>query len=83
MKKQNAVATRENGVSSEVAEELAKRVFSGAYRPGEMLPKETSLVDELNVSRASVRSGLQTLASLGIIKRQVAQGTIVTDFSES
>ncbi len=82
MKKQNAVATRENGVSSEVAEELAKRVFSGAYRPGEMLPKETSLVDELNVSRASVRSGLQTLASLGIIKRQVAQGTIVTDFSE-
>lgn len=65
-----------------VANELAARVFSGQYKPGTMLPAEVDLVDELEVSRASVRSGLQTLSTLGIIRRQAGQGTVVEEFGE-
>jgi len=65
-----------------VANELARRVFSGRYGPGTMLPGEVDLVDELQVSRVSVRSGLQTLATLGIIRRQAGQGTVVEEFRE-
>ncbi len=79
-RKQSAIKADSRG--NWVAESLAKQVFLGAYRPGEMLPKETELVKELSVSRASVRSGLQTMASLGVIKRQVAHGTVVSDFRE-
>jgi len=73
-------AKRDLGVH--VANEMAKRVFSGIYRPGTMLPGEVDLVDELKVSRVSVRSGLQTLATLGIIRRQAGQGTVVAEFRE-
>jgi len=76
------IKSKHGGLGGQVAELLAKRVFSGRYLPGHMLPKETELVKELSVSRASVRSGLQTLESLGIIERQVAQGTVVKAFRD-
>jgi len=77
--------TTERGKSQlgyRVAKELAKRVFSGRYKPGTMLPAEVELVDELAVSRASVRRGLQTLSTLGTIRRQTGQGTVVEEFGE-
>lgn len=69
-------------LGNQVADLLAKDLFSGTYKPGDMLPKETELVDMLAVSRASVRSGLQTLAALGIVNRQVGQGTVVTEYRD-
>lgn len=70
------------GLGTYVANELAERVFSGRYKSGTMLPTEVDLVNELDVSRVSVRSGLQTLATLGIISRQAGKGTVVEEFSE-
>ncbi|PLX38239.1 MAG: FadR family transcriptional regulator [Hyphomicrobiales bacterium] len=65
-----------------MAEKLAEEIFSGGYNPGDMLPKETDLVESLGISRASIRSGLQVLTSLGIIRRLVGQGTVVEEFRE-
>ncbi len=65
-----------------VATRLASDLFSGAYRPGDLLPKEVDLVESFRVSRASVRSGLQTLVSLGIVRRQSGQGTVVSEYRD-
>ncbi len=65
-----------------VTEHLAQRVFSGELKPGDSIPTETELVDRFAISRASVRSGLQILATLGIIDRQAGRGSTVQEFRE-
>lgn len=67
---------------SRVAERLARDLFSGAYSPGSLLPREIDLAETFGVSRASVRAGLQNLTSLGIITRLAGQGTTVRDYSD-
>ncbi|MCP5416476.1 MAG: FadR family transcriptional regulator [Chromatiaceae bacterium] len=76
--------TRINGrdLGNQVAKQIARDLFSGAYQPGDMLPPETDLAEQLAVSRASVRSGLQTLSALGIIRRQAGIGTVVEETCE-
>ncbi|MGQ9364804.1 FadR/GntR family transcriptional regulator [Azospirillum sp. ST 5-10] len=69
-------------LGTRVAEWLAADLFSGRYQPGELLPKETELCERFAMSRPSVRSGLQILASLGIIRRISGHGTVVEEFRE-
>jgi DNA-binding FadR family transcriptional regulator len=65
-----------------VATHLASDLFSGAYRPGDLPSQGNRSGHGLRVSRASVRSGLQTLVSLGIIRRQSGQGTVVNEYRD-
>lgn len=65
-----------------IATRLAEDLFSGTYRPGDLLPKEIELADTFGISRASVRSGLQTLVSLGMVRRHSGQGTVVTEYRD-
>ncbi|WP_319530682.1 FadR/GntR family transcriptional regulator [uncultured Cohaesibacter sp.] len=69
-------------VGSLVAEEMARRVFSGEMQPGAVLPPETEIATQFHISRASVRSALKTLETLGIIVRQAGRGTTVQEFRE-
>jgi DNA-binding FadR family transcriptional regulator len=73
-------AARDQG--SRVAERLARELFSGAYPPGALLPREIDLAEAFGVSRASVRAGLQNLTALGIITRLAGQGTTVREYSD-
>ncbi|NYZ16817.1 FadR family transcriptional regulator [Azospirillum sp. RWY-5-1] len=75
-------AETERALGDEIAERLAHPLFSGSIRPGELLPKETELCDRYEVSRASVRSGLQSLVARGIVSRFAGQGTIVQDYRD-
>lgn len=75
-------AAPDRGLGDQVADRLARELFSGTYRPGDLLPKEVELVERFGVSRASVRTGLQSLASRGIVRRVVGQGTVVQDFRD-
>ncbi|MQX35061.1 FCD domain-containing protein [Roseospira navarrensis] len=73
-------AGRDQG--SRVAERLARDLFSGTYPPGSLLPREVDLAETFQVSRASVRAGLQSLAALGIISRHAGQGTVVREYGD-
>ncbi|MFV0334410.1 MAG: FadR/GntR family transcriptional regulator [Tropicimonas sp.] len=73
---------KEIPVGDQIAEALARDLLSGVYRPGDILPTEVELSDRYGVSRASVRSGLQSLAAGGIVRRLVGQGTIARDFRD-
>jgi GntR family transcriptional regulator, transcriptional repressor for pyruvate dehydrogenase complex len=50
-----------------VAEELRRRITSGAMRDGEILPKLEDLLSEFNVSKPSLREALRILETEGLI----------------
>ncbi len=69
-------------LGDQIAASLGHDLLSGRYQPGEVLPTEMELVERFGVSRASVRSGLQTLTSRGIVERFVGMGTVARDFRD-
>ena len=50
---------------------------SGAIAPGESLPSEREMADELNVSRSTLRQELKELAQQGIVATRPGAGTVV------
>lgn len=44
-----------------VAESLRRKILAGLYRPGDLLPSERQLSDELGVSRITVREAIRVL----------------------
>jgi DNA-binding FadR family transcriptional regulator len=64
------------------ADTLARGIISGQFPPESLLPKETDLVKLFDVSRPTLRSSLQTLESVGMIKRVSGHGTYVRPHSE-
>jgi DNA-binding FadR family transcriptional regulator len=56
-----------------VADKIARLIVSGVLQVGDQLPSERDLAAALQVSRETVRGGIQSLAARGII--EVSQGT--------
>jgi GntR family transcriptional repressor for pyruvate dehydrogenase complex len=53
-------------------------IEKGALRPGDRLASERELVIEIGVSRPSVRAGLRSLATMGVVKTRQGAGTFIT-----
>eukprot|EP01037_Dinobryon_pediforme_P029700 gene29700-33450_t len=56
-----------------VAEKIASVIASGLLQVGDSLPSERDLAAALQVSRETVRGGMQILAALGVI--EISQGS--------
>lgn len=63
--------------SDAVFQELRRAIQTGAYRPGDKLPSENKLCQQLGVSRVTVRAALARLASLGLVESRQGEGTFV------
>ncbi len=61
----------------QVAERLAADIGSGLLVPGARLPSERELARSLDVSRASVREALASLALQGVVETRPGAGTFV------
>jgi len=59
-------------VKEQISEKLASHIASGSLQIGDVLPGERELAAAFSVSRESVRSAIQDLASRGIV--EVSQG---------
>ncbi|WP_082582289.1 GntR family transcriptional regulator [Aeromicrobium sp. Root236] len=68
-------------LSDRVAALLRARI-ADSYEPGEKLPPETVLAEELNVSRASMREALKQLYAEGLVDRRWGAGTFVRERGE-
>jgi GntR family transcriptional repressor for pyruvate dehydrogenase complex len=66
-----------------VAAELEKRILEGSLKPGDRLPAERTLAQELGVSRPSLREAIQKLVSKGLLSTRHGGGTHVTDRLEA
>jgi GntR family transcriptional repressor for pyruvate dehydrogenase complex len=51
----------------------------GELRPGARLPTERELAVQIGVSRPTVRTGLRTLATMGVVQSRQGAGTFITD----
>ncbi len=52
-------------------------IKEGGFEPGDRLPSERKLIDDLGVTRSSLRKALDTLEREGAIWRHVGKGTFV------
>ena len=50
-------------------------LFSGQVRPGDRIPSERQLADDLGVNRPSVREAIRALAFLGLLEVRMGSGT--------
>lgn len=62
-------------------EHLKRYIEEQGLRPGDSLPPEASLADDLGMSRLSLREATKSLESLGIIEARPGEGVFVREFS--
>ena len=61
----------------QIKEQIRGLILTGELQPGDMIPAEDVLSEQLQVSRMTVRHALGDLASEGLLTRKRAIGTIV------
>ena len=61
-----------------VYNKLRNQIFSGKFRPGDMLPSENQLCAEFSASRETVRKGLKQLEQEGLIFSRPKVGYFVS-----
>ncbi len=57
---------------------LLGRIKDGTWQPDDMLPSEAELVDQYDLSRATVRQAFDMLVNQGWVFRRRGQGTFVS-----
>lgn len=62
-----------------VQHHVLSHINSGGWQPGERVPSETELVEELDVSRMTVNRALRELAAGGFLVRIAGVGTFVAE----
>lgn len=65
----------------EVQDRLKEYILVNQLKPGDPLPTEAQLAEQLGISRAAVREGLRSLESLGLIYSRRGEGRYVRNFN--
>lgn len=65
----------------QVRDYLLDQIQDGKLAPGEVLPPERKLAEEMGVSRHTVRQALSSLESFGLIEIRHGSGIYVTEFT--
>ena len=61
-------------------DEMQSRILSGQLKPGDRLPPERELAEELGISRGSVNQGILDLERMGFLRVVPRKGTFVADY---
>ena len=76
--------SEKNGTTAEeVVERLRRMIHSGELSPGDRLPPERDLARLLGVSRPTLRAGIRSLSTVGILQSRQGAGTFVVEKDES
>lgn len=65
-----------------IADLLLARIFTGELKPGDKLPPDRVLAEELGVDRTSLRAALSELAGRNLVKAVRGSGVVVLDYRE-
>ncbi|MDQ2782033.1 GntR family transcriptional regulator [Lapillicoccus sp.] len=69
------------GAASAAQESIKEYLLEHRLRPGDPLPSESVLCEQLGVSRSSVREAIRTLSALDIVEVRHGTGTFVGNLS--
>lgn len=61
-------------------DEMQSRILSGELRPGDRLPPERELAEQMGISRGSVNQGILDLERMGFLRVVPRKGTFVADY---
>lgn len=76
--------SEKNGTTAEeVVDRLRDMIHGGELSPGDRLPPERDLAKLLGVSRPTLRAGIRSLATVGILQSRQGAGTFVAQRDES
>jgi GntR family transcriptional repressor for pyruvate dehydrogenase complex len=64
------VGVKKEKLSDQVTAIIKQAIRDGKFRPGDRLPVETQMVEQLNVSKVTLRESLHELASEGLIEKR-------------
>lgn len=66
-------------VYEHVIEQIKNMIKSGELKRGDKLPSERDLVEQLQVSRASIREALSAMQIIGLIESRHGEGNFIKD----
>ena len=64
-----------------IVQQIKNQIKKGILKPGEKLPSERKLADQLGLSRASVREAIQALAFSGYLEVIQGKGTYILEMA--
>src|ERR1700680_2578443 len=70
---------RANDSASAVVAHVRQLIDAGSLGPGARLPPQRDLARLVGVSRPTVRAGLRTLATLGVVRSRRGSGTYIPE----
>jgi GntR family transcriptional regulator, transcriptional repressor for pyruvate dehydrogenase complex len=71
------------GVTTRAIDSIRQMISSGDLRPGDRLPPEQELADQLGVSRGSLREAVRALSQINVLDVRRGDGTYVTSLAPS
>ena len=66
-----------SSLAEQTAQQLVEMIRKNEYKPGEKIPTEMELAEQLNVSRSTVREAVKQLAARNVLVIQRGRGTYV------
>src|ERR1700735_5782035 len=63
----------------QIVQQIEESVLKGTLKPGDQLPAERELAQQLGVSRTAVREAVKTLSEKGLVEAYSGRGTFITD----
>lgn len=72
---------REPGLKQLIQDQIKQVITERELQPGDLLPPEGQLAEDLGVSRGSVREAIKSLESLGIVESRHGAGICVREFN--
>ena len=75
-------AIKATRMSDTVIQQIEEMILDGALRPGERLPPERELAEQMGISRPTLREAIVILESKGLLESRRRGGTFVCDVSE-
>ena len=79
IRRSSPTITSSRSLYGHVVHELGRRIIEGGIKPGELLPREELLAEELQVSRTALREGMKVLSAKGLVESRPKVGTRVRD----
>jgi GntR family transcriptional regulator, transcriptional repressor for pyruvate dehydrogenase complex len=65
-------------LSDQIVQQIETMILEGSFKPGDRLPPERQLAEQLGVSRPSLREAIQKLSARGLLSSRQGGGTYIT-----